>query len=183
METTEEAKNEENMRAARPRSFFTRKLEAKMEERGEQVPQIILSLLDVPFEELTPQEHQTYETQIKPLFHVFSQILLEVFESLGQPEEGWEESTKLLTESPAKVLAMLALYEFRNKSGIPDNPEAAMSAYAAQLQEKPKATGPSPMERRPDPPPEPVSRSKNATKKITLPKSDKSGKWWEKKVF
>ena len=131
--------NSDNVRKARPRSFFTRKLEGKLDEKEERMPQTFLSLLDLPFDDFTPEEHETYEKQLKPLFHTLSAVLLEIFDQMGRPEEGWEESTKLLPDCPVKVVAMLALYEFRNSQnghgdalGTPDDYTQSQPAQAPQ---------------------------------------------------
>jgi hypothetical protein len=90
METREELMNTENARKARPRSFFTRKLESKLEEKEDRIPQTFLSLLDLPFDDFTPEDHELYEKQLKPLFRDLSAVLLEIFDQIGRPEEGWE---------------------------------------------------------------------------------------------
>ena len=54
----------------------------------------------------SPQDQDLYENKLKPTFQFFSEVLLEVFDQLGCPEEGWEESTKLMPDCPAKVVAM-----------------------------------------------------------------------------
>ncbi len=167
---------------ARPRSFFTRKLEAKLAERESDVPQAHLALLDTPFDRFTPDEQALYDGKVKPAFPFFSEVLLEVFDSLGCPEEGWEESTKLMPDCPAKVVAMLALYQFRQSAAPAGDPLNLANEYAPP----PQPAGParSPMERITSPPLPPGARVKKAVKKPAQGKgSEKPGKWWEKKVF
>lgn len=180
--------NTENARKARPRSFFTRKLESKLDEKEERIPQTFLSLLDIPFDDFTPEEHEMYEKQLKPLFHALSAVLLEIFDQLGRPEEGWEESTKLLPDCPVKVVAMLALYEFRNSQngngealGPLDDYMAPQPAQVPQTAQEPKF---SPMTRIMNPTPPPAGHGKTpAVKPAKAPGDPKAGKWWDKKVF
>jgi hypothetical protein len=188
MKTREELMNTENARKARPRSFFTRKLESKLEEKEDRIPQTFLSLLDLPFDDFTPEDHELYEKQLKPLFRSFSAVLLEIFDQMGRPEEGWEESTKLLSDCPVKVVAMLALYEFRNSSNghgdTPDTLDDYMPPQTAQAPRPAQASKPSPMERIVNPPPPPSGRGKTPVKKpAEAPGEQKGGKWWEKKIF
>lgn len=180
--------NSDNVRKARPRSFFTRKLEGKLDEKEERLPQTFLSLLDLPFDDFTPEEHETYEKQLKPLFHTLSAVLLEIFDQLGKPEEGWEESTKLLPDCPVKVVAMLALYEFRNSQnghgdalGTPDDYTQPQPAQAPQPAKEPQF---SPMTRIMNPTPPPAGRTKTPARKPAEASDDqKAGKWWDKKIF
>ncbi len=93
------------------RSFFTKKLERKFLEKELDVPQQVLSLMDVPFEEFTPQDREIYETRIKPFSYVFVEHLTEVYEVMGRPRSGWEEMMGYIEPSPIKVLASLVIHE------------------------------------------------------------------------
>lgn len=167
---------------ARPRSFFTRKLESKLEAKEANVPQSHFSLLDTPFDAFSPEEQELYESKVKPTFQFLSEILLEVFDELGRPEEGWEESTKLMPDCPAKVVAMLALYQYRQTTAPDDDPLNLMDDYAPP--QPAQAARPSPMERIVPQAPPPGAQVKKAVKKPAPGKGDqKSGKWWDKKVF
>ncbi len=157
-------------RKARPRSFFTRKIESKLEEKESDIPLTYLSLLDTPFDDFSPEQQEFYENKIKPTFQFFSEILLEVFDELGCPEEGWEESTKLMPDCPAKVVAMLALYEFRQASAPADDPLNLMDDYAppqAQQPSRPSRPGP-PWKGSPSQPPPPRGAGRRRTSRSPL---------------
>ena len=169
MEAKEDAAREESTRKVRPRSFFTRKIEGKLEQKGTELPQQIISFLDQPFDLFNEEDKLFYEEKVKPLFDLFSELLLEVFDQMGRPEEGWEESTKLMQDCPAKVVAMLALYRYRRQAAVPDDP--------LQVLDQPPATPPPPQNR-------PAPSARTPVKKPAAPPSGQSkGKWWEKKIF
>lgn len=106
------------------RSFFTKKLERKFEEKELQVPQQLINLLDVPFEEFTPQDRELYESNLKPLAFVFAEHLMEVYEVMGRPRRGWEEMLERLKDSPIKVMASLVLHEDEKAQSMEDLPAA-----------------------------------------------------------
>ena len=165
----EDAAREEGARKIRPRSFFTRKIEGKLKEKGLEMPQQILFLLDQPFETFGEEEKRFYEEKVKPLFDQFSELLLEVFDQIGRPEEGWEESTKLMPDCPAKVVAMLALYRFRRQAGEQDDPFKVL-------------------DQPPQVPPPPAGQARTPTqpaaRRTVKPAAEKpKPKWWEKKIF
>lgn len=167
---------------ARPRSFFTRKLESKLAAKEAGMPQAHISLLDTPFDAFSPEEQQMYERELKPTFQFLSEILLEVFDELGRPEEGWEESTKLMPDCPAKVVAMLSLYQYRQTAAPADDPLSLMDDYVPP--QPAQSARPSPSERIAPQAPPPGANMKKAVKKPSPGKEDqKPGKWWEKKVF
>jgi hypothetical protein len=167
----------------RPRSFFTRKIESKLEQQESDIPFTYLALLDTPFNTFTPEQQEFYENKIKPTFQSFSQILLEVFDELGCPEEGWEESTKLMPDCPAKVVAMLALYEYRQTNALPEDPLNIIDDYAPPP-DQPAQQVRSPMERIVKQAPPPGAHVQKKSKKSSPGQDgEKSGKWWEKKVF
>jgi hypothetical protein len=142
------------------RSFFVKKLERKFEEKELEVPQQLLSLMDVPFEDFSPQDKELYETKIKPLAFVFVEHLMEVYEVMGRPRRGWEEMLERVDPSPIKVLASLVIHEDEK----------------AQL-----------MEEEPDPA-EVVPIVSAAAEKISVrvyakDKEQSKDRWWEKKLF
>lgn len=164
----EDAAREEGARKVRPRSFFTRKIEGKLREKGLEAPQQILSFLDQPFDTFGEAEKRFYEEKVKPLFDQFSSLLLEVFDQIGRPEEGWEESTKLMADCPAKVVAMLALYRFRRQMEEEDGPFKVL--------DQPEIPPPTATQARMSPQP--------ANKRVIKPAVEKpKSKWWEKKIF
>ncbi|MBC7253900.1 MAG: hypothetical protein H5T72_08025 [Actinobacteria bacterium] len=152
------------MRTASPRkvirSFFTRKLERKFEEKGLQAPQHLLNLMDVPFEEFTPVDRELYESELKPLAFVFADHLLEVYRAMGNPREGWEEMLGRMKDSPAKVVAALVLHHEERAQALEDPccPEVEEAAV----------------------PPAPRQKINARTYR-----NGKGGKerWWEKKIF
>lgn len=93
------------------RSFFTKKLERKFQEKQLQVPQHLLNLLDVPFASFTPQDRELYEAELKPLSFVFAEQLMEVYDTMGRPKDGWQEMLTRVPDSPAKVIAALVIHE------------------------------------------------------------------------
>lgn len=105
------------------RSFFTKKLERKFDEKGLDIPQKILNLMDVPFNQFSEDEKELYENQIKPLAFVLAENLIEVYEVMGQPRRGWEEMMERLEDSPMKVVAMLVIHEQEKVESMPPDPE------------------------------------------------------------
>jgi hypothetical protein len=103
------------------RSFFTKKLERAFETKELEVPQRLLSIMDIPFDDLNGEERELYENEIKPLAFVFVEHLIEVYEIMGRPERGWEEMLERLDDSPIKMLAMLVIHEDRNIQALPDD--------------------------------------------------------------
>ncbi len=122
METAEPVENSPKPRNQQiSRSFFTKKLERVFEDKELEVPQRLLNLMDVPFEEFTPKQKELYETEIKPLAFVFVEHLMEVYEIMGRPTRGWEEMLERVEPSPIKVLATLVIHEDQNLQMIPDD--------------------------------------------------------------
>jgi hypothetical protein len=115
------------------RSFFTKKLERKFEEKELEVPQQLLSLMDVPFEDFSPEHRELYEARVKPLTFVFVEHLMEVYEAMGKPRRGWEEMLERVEPSPIKVLASLVIHEEEKAQLLEEEPylvEAAPSVSA-----------------------------------------------------
>lgn len=154
---------EQTMRTESPRkvirSFFTRKLERKFEEKGLQAPQHLLNLMDVPFEEFTPEDRELYESELKPLAFVFADHLLEVYRAMGNPRQGWEEMLGRMKDSPAKVVAALVLHHEERAQELEDPcPEAEEAADPPAPRQKINAR---------------TYRSRGGGKE----------RWWEKKIF
>lgn len=142
------------------RSYFTRKLEKKLEEKGMDIPQKILSILDIPFRDFTPEQKEIYETSIKPLAFVFAEHLLEVYEAMGSPRNGWEEMAERLDDCPVKVIAMLVIYEEEKLEEMEDQ-------EVEDLEE----------------PPPPTTPRKKIKVKVYQEKAARKERWWEKKIF
>ena len=141
------------------RSFFTKKLERKFEEKELEVPQQLLCIMDVPFEEFTPEDKELYETKIKPLAFVFAEHLMDVYETMGRPRRGWEEMLDRLEPSPIKVLASLVIHEDEKVQQMETEPDPA--------EVEPIVSAP--------------------TEKISVrsykDKEANKERWWEKKIF
>ncbi len=143
------------------RSYFTKKLERKLEEKGLDAPQHLLNLMDVPFEEFTPEDRELYETEFKPLAFVFADHLTEVYRSMGSPRQGWEEMLERLKDSPAKVVAKLVIH----------------------VEEKIQ-TVEEPTELEEEPPLAPTGKSKINVRTYRNREQERSKeRWWEKKIF
>jgi len=141
------------------RSFFTKKLERKFEEKELEVPQQLLCIMDIPFEEFTEEDKELYEAKIKPLAFVFTEHLMEVYEVMGKPRQGWEEMLERLEPSPIKVLATLVIHEDEKVQQLEEEPdpsevEPIVSAPAEKISVR-------------------VYKDKDANKE----------RWWEKKIF
>ena len=141
------------------RSFFTKKLERKFEEKGLEVPQQLLGIMDVPFEAFTPEDKELYESKIKPLAFVFAEHLMEVYESMGKPRRGWEEMLDRLDPSPIKVIAALVLHEDEKAESLPEEPD--------------------PLEA----PPDNGRRVEKISVRVYREKGQSRERWWEKKIF
>jgi hypothetical protein len=142
------------------RSWFTKKLERKLMEKELGVPQQLLNILDVPFDEFSPEDKEIYETSLKPLTYVFVEHLIEVYEVMGQPRSGWEEMLERVEPSPIKVLATLVIHEEDNVEALEDDPFS--------LDEIP-------------------SQTNNVKEKFNVRsysvKEKQKGRWWDKKFF
>lgn len=141
------------------RSFFTKKLERKFEEKGLEVPQQLLSLMDIPFEEFTPEDKEIYESKIKPLAFVFAEHLMEVYETMGKPRRGWEEMLERLEPSPIKVLATLVLHEDEKAESLPEELDPVEA------------------------PPDNGKRTEKISVRVYREKDQSRERWWEKKIF
>ncbi len=139
------------------KSFFTKKLERKLEERAIEIPYSYIVLMDTPFEQFSEEDKIIYDTQFRALSYIFVELLSEVYESMGSNRQGWEDMADRLKPTPIKVLAKLVLTELDRLD---------------QLEEEPP-----PVEQQP-------GKVKIQVKKYgaTSP-SEKKERWWEKKIF
>lgn len=160
MESTNQEDTPQRIRTKKiVRSWFTKKLERKFEEKGLEAPQQLLSLLDVPFEEFTPEDKELYENEIKPLIFVFAEHLMEVYEVMDKPKRGWEEMLERIKPSPMKVLATLVIHEHEKVANLEDDfDEEDEDESALSAKEKYNV------------------RSYNG-------KDKQKERWWDKKVF
>lgn len=107
------------------RSFFTKRLEVKVEERGMDLPYSYIALMDVPIEDFTPEQQAFYETEFKLYTYFFIEIIIDLYEALGSHREGWEDMLGRLPDTPIKELVSLALHEKARLEGFDDGMEEA----------------------------------------------------------
>ncbi|MDY6794429.1 MAG: hypothetical protein SWK76_03980 [Actinomycetota bacterium] len=142
------------------RSFFTKKLERKFEEKEMDIPQRLINLMDVPFEQFTVEDKDLYENQLKPLAYVFAEHLAEIYEVMGRPRRGWEEMLDRIDPSPIKVWATLVIHEEDKVQAMPEPIEIVEEAQPA------------------------ISSQREKYSVRAYPsKEDKRERWWEKKIF
>ena len=144
------------------RSFFTRKLERRLAEKKSDVPQRLLNLMDVPFEDFTPEEGELYEVELKPLTPVFVEHLMQTYAVMGSPRQGWEEMLERVPSCPIKVLASLVIREDdASRQRAQREPDAAAAAPAMP----------------------PRSEKINVRAYARGREAQGKGRWWERKVF
>ncbi|MFW6113708.1 MAG: hypothetical protein ACOC78_02160 [Actinomycetota bacterium] len=85
--------------------------------------------MDIPFDEFTPEISAVYETYIKgqALFHIFSDMLAEIYEDMNADKSGWEAAANFLKDTPMKLCALYALQKIEELENMPDivcEPEA-----------------------------------------------------------
>lgn len=93
------------------RSFFSRKLERHLLEKGVRIPNRIFAVMDTPFCDFTPGCMDFYERKIKgqALFHIFSDMLIEIYENISADRLGWEDAAEFMEDTPMKVCALYTL--------------------------------------------------------------------------
>jgi len=111
METLEQAIKNCERSVGSQRSFFVKRLEQHLFEKGITIPERIFTLFDTPFEDFTPEYSEMYEKKIKgqALFHIFSDMLVEIYERLEADKAGWETAANFLQDTPMRMCAMHAL--------------------------------------------------------------------------
>lgn len=104
------------------RSFFLKRLEQHLVEKGLKIPELIFDLFDTPFEDFTPEYKKVYEEKVKgqALFHIFSDMLIEIYEKLQADRIGWETSANFLEDTPMKVCALHALARIQQLEELPE---------------------------------------------------------------
>lgn len=105
------------------RSFFLKKLEQHLMDKGVKVPEQIFRLFDTPFMNFTPEYARVYEEKIKgqALFHVFSDMLVEIYERIEADRVGWEAAANYLEDTPMKVCALHTLVRIKQLEEIPED--------------------------------------------------------------
>ncbi len=119
------------------KSFFTKKLERKLEGRGVKVPAAIISLLDKPFQDFTPEDRELYEAEFKArqLIILFSDLLDELYEETGKCESGWSAMCRFLKDTPMKLIAT---YVLKEEERLEEAEEEAAPQLAAGAQPREK---------------------------------------------
>lgn len=107
------------------KSFFTKKMEYMLEDRQVKMPASIIRLLDLPFEEFTPEDTELYEREFKGrhLTLIFGDLLQELYERMGHNRYGWESACRYLKDTPMKVCAMYILKEEERLEKVEEPPD------------------------------------------------------------
>jgi hypothetical protein len=123
LETLEEAVKNCEKSTVKCRSFFGKRLEQHMNEKGIAIPERIFSLFDTPFSAFTPEYVKMYEQKIKgqALFHIFSDMLVEIYQELDADKAGWETAANYLEDTPMRICALLALKRIDQLEEMPEN--------------------------------------------------------------
>jgi hypothetical protein len=106
----------------RYRSFFVKRLEQHLQDQGLEVPHLIFDLFDKPFELFTDNDKKVYEERVKgqALFHIFSDMLIEIYARLEADRVGWETAANFLDDTPIKVCALHTLERIEELEEMPD---------------------------------------------------------------
>lgn len=72
-------------------SFFTRRLSAKMQQRGQPIPPSVVGFLDTPLCLMNEKQRIYFEERFCPLIPALAAILEEVYVELGADTDGWED--------------------------------------------------------------------------------------------
>jgi hypothetical protein len=162
--------HEEEGSGRRPplKSFFTRRLEVKLQERGMDLPPEFISILDVPFDSFTEEQEAFYQVEFKPFTYFFIEILIDLYEALGAHREGWEDMMGRLPDCPIKELVKLALHEKARLEGFDDGVEEEPAFDPLELC-KPITMTP--------------EKRVVKTYRPSQSSSPRKERWWEKKVF
>lgn len=123
METLEEAVKKCEKATVKSRSFFSKKLEQHLKEKGIAIPERIFLLFDTPFSAFTPEYAKMYEEKVKgqALFHIFSDMLVEIYQVLDADKTGWEAAANYLEDTPMRICALQALKRIDQLEEMPDD--------------------------------------------------------------
>jgi hypothetical protein len=149
------------------KSFFTKRLEVKIEERGMNLPYTFIAIMDVPFESFSEEQETFYQGEFKPYTYFFIEIIIDLYEALGSHREGWEDMLGRLPESPIKELVSLSLHEKARLEGFDDGVEEESAFDSLEL------SGPITF----------TTEKKVVKTYHAEDASSKRDRWWEKKVF
>jgi len=120
------------------KSFFTKKLERKLDEREIKVPASIIALLDKPFDDFTSEEQRLYELEFKgrQLTILFSDLLDELYDETGRVSSGWNAMCRYLKDTPMKLIATYVVQEEERREEVekvevsgPAGPEPVREKY------------------------------------------------------
>ena len=125
----------DSVRTTEYRSFFTKKLEHHLQDKGVKVPDAIFSVLDTPFNEFDHNYEKIYEEKIKgqALFQIFSDMLVEIYEKMGADKSGWEAAANFLQDTPMKICALYALEKIEELACMPETNYASVEEQPADL--------------------------------------------------
>ena len=123
METIEEAIKKCERTPGSYRSFFVKRLEQHLSEKCINIPDRVFALFDTPFEDFTPEYVMMYEQKIKgqALFHIFADMLVEIYQYLDADKAGWEAAANFLKDTPMKACALHALKRIDQLEAMPEN--------------------------------------------------------------
>lgn len=129
----------DSVRTTEYRSYFIKKLEQHLKEKGMKVPHTIFSVFDTPFSEFSPEFEKIYEEKIKDqaLFQIFSDMLVEIYEEIQAEKDGWEAAANFLQDTPMKICALYALEKIEELEYMPETTYASVEEQPAALQVSP----------------------------------------------
>jgi hypothetical protein len=92
-------------------SFFTRRLTSKLQQRGVDVPNTVITFLDTPLCTLNEQQSTYFEQKFCPLIPNIVSALEEIFNEVGADTEGWEDMMTYAgnLDTPIKICANAVL--------------------------------------------------------------------------
>ncbi|MEW6554439.1 MAG: hypothetical protein AB1384_09155 [Actinomycetota bacterium] len=123
METLEQSVKKCEKSVSKCRSFFVKRLEQHFIDKGIKIPEGIFTLFDTPFSQFTPEYKAMYEQKIKgqALFHIFSDMLVEIYQELDADKSGWEAAANYLEDTPMRICALLAMKRIDELEELPDS--------------------------------------------------------------
>jgi hypothetical protein len=125
----------DSVRTTEYRSYFIKKLEQHLKERGVKVPYAVFSVFDTPFNEFSPEYEKIYEEKIKDqaLFQIFSDMLVEIYQDIGANKAGWEAAANFLQDTPMKICALYTLDKIEELECMPQMTYASVEEQPADL--------------------------------------------------
>jgi len=100
-------------------SFFTRKLTAKCQKMGMNIPPSVMAFLDTPLCSFNEEQARYFEEKFRPLIPRLISILEEVYDELGADREGWEDmiTYSVKQETPIGICARAVLVKKERSAG------------------------------------------------------------------